>query len=137
MQTNCIRRAIGAACCLSPVILLTFSLVAAMGDEPQKAFAFIWLALGSLLIALLNFFLSFVRPWLLAKRHGSLDGFRNVSGFPMVGTILAVLAGLLGFGASWTSIVGMVAMVLDTGGSLWFLAATWHDRSLWDGESPA
>jgi hypothetical protein len=61
-----------------------------------------------------------------------MEGYQFVSGAPLVGTLFVVAAGLLGFGNLPTAVVGLLALVLDTGGLPWFLAMTWHDRSFWD-----
>ena len=84
------------------------------------------------MFGLLNFYLSCVRPALFRWRYGSLEQYRHVSGIPMVGTILVVVGGLLGFGSVVTASVGVVAMSLDTGSSTWFVLATWKDSSFWD-----
>ena len=36
--------------------------------------------IAALIIAVLNFYLSFTRPFLFKIRHGSLEGYHNVSG---------------------------------------------------------
>jgi hypothetical protein len=113
-------------------MLLIVSFVVSFGESPRHSFAFIWLALGAMFVALVNFYLSFVRPWLLVGSQGSLEGVRHVSGIPLVGTILAMIGGVLGFSASGTAFVGLVAMTLDTGGAPWFLISTWHQSALWD-----
>jgi hypothetical protein len=82
------------------------------------------------MVGLLNFYLSFVRPVLFRWRDGSLEPYRHVSGYPIVGTILVVVGGLLGFGSVVTASVGLVAMSLDTGSSIWSLLA--KDSSFWD-----
>jgi hypothetical protein len=84
------------------------------------------------MVGLVNLYLSFVRPVLFCWRHGSLEQYRFVSGIPGVGTILVVVGGLLGFGSVATASVGLAAILLDTGGSIWFLLATWNDSSFWD-----
>jgi hypothetical protein len=84
------------------------------------------------MVGLLNFYLSFVRPVLFRWRYGSLEPYRHVSGFPIVGTVLVVVGGLLGFGSVVTASVGLVALSLDTGSSIWFVLATWKDSSFWD-----
>jgi hypothetical protein len=84
------------------------------------------------MVGLLNFYLSFVRPVLFRWRSGSLEPYRHVSGFPIVGTILVVVGGLMGFGSVVTAFVGLLAISLDTGSSIWFLLATWKDSSFWD-----
>ena len=83
-------------------------------------------------MAALNFYLSFVRPYLFRVRRGSMDGYRFVSDVPIVGSILVVLGALFGFGAVGTALIGIIVFLLDTGGSGWFVIATWKDKSLWD-----
>jgi len=88
--------------------------------------------ISAMFIAVANFYFSFIRPWLLIRRHGSLDGIPHVSGAPIVGTLLVLLGGVFGFGAICTSLIGILALTLETGGAPWFLIATWRDASLWD-----
>ncbi|AKV02304.1 hypothetical protein AKJ09_08967 [Labilithrix luteola] len=88
--------------------------------------------LFALLIGALNFHLSFVRGLLYRRATGSLDGYRHVSGLPMVGTLLVVIGTLLGFGSAVCAAIGLLAIGIDTGGLVWFLIATWKDSSLWD-----
>ena len=118
--------------CLSPVILLLASLLwgRSLPDRGPS-----WsLALGAVATALagLNFYLSFIRGRRFKARHGSLEGYRHVSGIPAIGTLLVVIAGITGFGQTETALVGLAAMLLDTGGSLWFVVQTWRDTSFWD-----
>ena len=65
-------------------------------------------------------------------RHGSIDSYRQVSGIPLVCTLLVVVGGILGFGGVAVALAGIAVMLVDTGGSLWFLLATWRDSSFWD-----
>lgn len=88
--------------------------------------------MAALLVAALNFHLSFVRPWWHRRRHGGVETLRHVSGIPVVGTVLVLLAGVLGQGALGTTVIALLALVLDTGGAPWFLVATWRDTSFWD-----
>ena len=79
---------------------------------------------------MLNFLLSFLRPlWLTFRRNRSA---RNVSGLPLVSTIFVVFASVVGFGALVTGVVAVAALVLETGGPVWFLLSTWHDEVLWN-----
>ncbi len=89
--------------------------------------------LAALMLGLFNSYLSFVWPHVFRWRHGSLEQYRHVSGVPGLGTILVVVGGLLGFGSVVTASVGLAAILLDTGGSFWFLLTTWKDSSFWDG----
>jgi hypothetical protein len=61
-----------------------------------------------------------------------MEKYRNVSGLPLIGTLLVLAGGVLGFGTLIPTILGMVAILLDTGGPFWFLITTWQDTSLWD-----
>ena len=61
-----------------------------------------------------------------------MDDFRNVSVFPMFGTVFVLVGGIVGFGALSAALLGIGAILVDTGGSFWLLVATWHDRSFWD-----
>ena len=126
------RRAIGVDLCFSPLALLVCSAIAAQMGTQRHPFAAVGFVIAALLFAVLNFYLSFIRPWRLLRQHGSLDGIPHVSGFPIVGTILVLLSGIFGFGAIGTSLLGMLALALDTGGAPWLLITTWRDSSLWD-----
>jgi uncharacterized BrkB/YihY/UPF0761 family membrane protein len=131
--TNYVRRGLGIAICFVPVALLVASLGVGLAYSRQSGTG-IGLAVLGLLVAGFNFYLSFVRPLLYAWRHGSFNGIKNVSGLPLLGTVLVVAAGIIGF-ADWRSTtVGLVALVLDTGGLPWFPLMTWSDRSMWDAE---
>ncbi len=83
-------------------------------------------------IATLNLYLSFIRPRLYYRRIRSMDGYRNVSGIPMVSWLGLIAALVVGWGASGTSLLGLLFCFLDTGGPVWFVIWTWRDRSLWD-----
>jgi hypothetical protein len=95
-------------------------------------FAAVGLMIAAAVVAVLNFYLSFIRPRLFSLRRGSMDGYRHVSGFPMIGTVLLSLGAVFSFGAIGSALIGLVAFALDTGGSVWFVTATWRDRSFWD-----
>jgi hypothetical protein len=122
------RRSIGLVVCVTPVILLLASIIFGL-IRPRSPTSGLGWTIAALMFGLLNFYLSFVRPALFRWRYGSLERYRHVSGFPMVGTILVVVGGLVGFGSVVTASVGLVAMALDTGSSIWFVLATWKDRS--------
>jgi hypothetical protein len=114
------------------VALLVASFVSAVvgrsGDSHGVGIAVFGLAIG-----ILNTYLSFIRPGLYRQRHGSFEGYRFISGVPGLGTVFIIVAGAWGFGELLTTVIGLVALALDTGGWPWFLFATWHDQSLWDG----
>jgi hypothetical protein len=79
-------------------------------------------------ISALNFYLSFVR-YPLFRLRGRAAEYRNVSGFPFIGSV-AVLFALIGFQFSlWAWIVGILVAALDTGGPHWFIASVvWQLR---------
>jgi hypothetical protein len=131
-RVNLRRRGLGIVVCLGPVALLVASLVTAIVSRSAN-FAGLYLAIAGLAIALTNVFLSILCPMLYLLRHGSFEGYRHASGIPVFGTVLIILAGVWGHGELPTSVVGLVALGLDTGGWPWFLFATWHDESLWSG----
>jgi hypothetical protein len=127
-RTSYFRRGVGVVVALAPVVLLIASLVSAMtrGDDLHPSgLAVVILAL---VIGALNFHLSFVRGLLYRRATGSLDGFRHVSGLPMVGTLLVVVGALIGFGSALCAVLGLLAVGIDTGGSVWFFIATWKRK---------
>ena len=121
-KTNHFRRGGGVLVGGAPILLLGISLVvSATGGNRQStaALALMMVALG---IAALNFYLSFIRPVVFHRRGGSFDEYRHVSGIPIVGTVVVVVGAILGFGSALCSALGLVAMALDTGGSVWFVS---------------
>ncbi len=103
-----------------------------MTSDNRQSTAALVLMIVAMEIAAPNFYLSFIRPFVFHRRGGSFDEYKHVSGIPIVGTIVGVVGTVLGFGSALCSALGLVAMALDTGGSVWFLIATRRDRSLWD-----
>ncbi len=134
-KTNYLRRGFGLVVGCSPLVLLCGSVLYGLshGDRPTAAGLIVELA--ALLVAGLNVHLAFVRRLLHRRRTGSLEGYRRVSGMPLLGTLLVVIGALLGFGSLAVAVLGLAAFVADTGGSMWFVIATWRDSSLWDAPS--
>ncbi len=79
-----------------------------------------------------GFYLSFVRPAIFRLRHGSIERYRHLSGIPGIGTLVVVVGGLSWLGGVVSAVMGIAVMLLDPGGSFWFLLATWGDSSFWD-----
>ena len=131
-KTNYVRRGIGILVGGSPVLLLGASAVRTVTTGGHASTAGLAVLLVGLAIAALNFYLSFIRPRLFYRAHGSLDTYKFVSGIPIIGTVVVVVGTVLGFGTLLCTALGLLAVVLDTGGSVWLLAATWRDSSLWD-----
>ncbi len=132
MQRNYLRRGIGASVCLAPGILLLSSLVCAATSDASTHLRAVGVITIGLLIGGFNAYLSFVRPRRFHRKHRSTDGYRHVSGAPLVGTIFVVVGAVAGFGDWVTACLGLFAFAIDAGGTLWFLIATWRDASLWD-----
>jgi hypothetical protein len=88
--------------------------------------------LGALALGGLNFYLSFVRAPIYRRAKGSLDGYKHVSGLPLLGSLLVVVGTVVAFGSGLCAALGLLAVAVDTGGSVWFLIATWKHSSLWD-----
>lgn len=126
------RRSLGLALCLSPVALPLVSLILGLTALDEAAFAGVGFALPALAIGLLNLYLSVARPVRHRRTQDPAASDSQISGMPLIGTVLVLLAAIVGFGAVGTAALCLLAMLLDTGGSAWLLIATWHDDSLWD-----
>jgi hypothetical protein len=84
------------------------------------------LILGGI-IAVLNFYLSFIRvPLLLRLKREA----RWVSGFPLIGSILLVpVAGYFAvMWSPWLFASAMLLLALDTGGALWLIRLWIRER---------
>jgi hypothetical protein len=130
-QTNYFRRGVALLIAAAPLVLIATSILRALSEHQLRSVVGVVVELLALLIGGLNLYLSF-RPALHERRTGSRDGYRHVSGVPMVGTLLTAAGVTLGFGALAPAVMGLVAVVIDTGGFPWFLIGTWSDSSLWD-----
>ena len=95
-----------------------------------RVLAWCALVLGGF-IALLNIFLSFGRPLVLRTRGIPISEQSNVSGFPILGSLLLMVTAIPLFPRLWPCAVVTALLLLDTGGPLWFLFCTWHDDALW------
>lgn len=126
-----VRRSAALAICLSPVVLVLTSLATSIFGPNKPPFSMVGFVIAALLIAALNVCLSFIRPILLMRRYGSLDGIRHISGIPLVGNILVMLGMLLGFGSLGSTLLGLLAIAIDIGGLPWLLVAIWRDTEFW------
>jgi hypothetical protein len=93
------------------------SLASGIIKGQQPMFRSITFVIGAAALATINFYLSFVRPYFHHSRHVSMEGYRNVSGIPIIGTVLGFVGAVFGFGAIGTAVIGIAAFVMDTGGS--------------------
>ena len=131
-KTNYRRRGFGILVGVSPLLLLGASLLFSVASGNRQSTPALVVMIVAMFIAVRNFYLSFIRPFVFHKRGGAFDAYKHVSGIPIIGTLVIVVGAVLGFGSALCSALGLVAMALDTGGSVWFLVATWRDVSLWD-----
>jgi hypothetical protein len=130
--TNHARRSFGVVLALLPLALLFSSIIVGITRTQHSHFAAVGVMIAAAVVAAINFYLSFIRPRVFSLRHGSMDGYRYVSGIPFIGTLLLSIGAMLGFGSIGSALIGIGAFALDTGGSVWFVIATWRDRSFWD-----
>ena len=126
------RRGVGVAVGLAPFAFLAASVPCGLQlGGVARGLGLVGVSLA-LLVAGLNAYLAAVRPLLYRRARGSMEGFKNVSGLPLVGSLLALVGGLLGGGSVTYVALGVVALLLDTGGLPWFIVWTWRDASFWD-----
>jgi hypothetical protein len=130
-RRNSRRRAIGITVCLLPILLMVASIVVGL-FWPRTSPVGVVLALFAVPLVFLNLYLAAARPSLYRRRHGSMEGYRNVSGVPLIGNLLAVIGCVVGFCDWRAATVGLFALVCDVGGLPWFIVATWRDPSFWD-----
>lgn len=130
------RRSLGLAVAAAPVMLAVLSLFAAL-RAPVSPPASLSMVIGTgflivaIWIACRNFYTSFLRYPLLKLLRAST--IRNVSGYPVVGTLAAFVSLLLGFGSLPISALALAVLAIDTGGAPWFVACTWRSGEIWDG----
>ncbi len=130
---NILRRTIGVALCSLPLWL---AVACAVWRRPVPGpivrVAMVLVVLSGL-VGCLNMHLLFVKPWLYRRRHGgSLEGFRFVSGLPVVGTLLQAGACFMAFGSVPVGVCALLTALIDTCGVPWIPVLTWKDSSFWD-----
>jgi hypothetical protein len=141
-RTNYLARGIGCAAALVPFALAAASLVVGPPEVRLPVLVYLTVGVGltftllAVLVTLANAHLCFLRPYLFRRRHGSYDGMRNISGFPLAGTFFAVLGCLFAFGHRPIAVVTLFVLVLDVGGLPWAVATVWRDRGFWNDRPP-
>jgi hypothetical protein len=113
--------------------LLIASLLAASWRKGPVGNPWQWWMLAVLfapgaLLALLNFFLSFLRYPLHRCLGRSRETYRHVSGAPGVGTVATAIATWAAWGDPRAVIVAAALCVLDTGGLPWFMFSVIGER---------
>jgi hypothetical protein len=139
LRTNYVRRGVGVVICFAPfgLPITSLSLGPPSSELAAKLFAITTIpglvcTLLGLLVALMNAHLAFLRPYLYRRRHGSLDGMRNVSILPGIGTVAVIVGCWFAFGYWPTAVIGLLVLATDVGGFPWFLVQTWRDSGFWD-----
>ncbi|MDT8377139.1 MAG: hypothetical protein RQ867_10455 [Mariprofundaceae bacterium] len=76
----------------------------------------------------MNFYTSFIRYPLHMLRGHSKESFQWVSGVPLLGTLLVIISLLLLREHALFFWSGMVLLLIDTGGPLWFAGSLLYRR---------
>ena len=103
-KANYSRRAVGVLICFSPIALVIASLCVSQ-ICPRQSNLGVALSTCGLPVAGVNLYLAMVRPLMYRLRLKSMDGFRNISGLPAIGTLFVVFGSVVGFG-DWRSAAG-------------------------------
>jgi hypothetical protein len=131
-RSHLVRRALGLGLCSLPVLLaVACALWSREVSATQKAAGLVLVAAAAL-VAGLNLYLAYLRPWRYRRRYGSRTGYRFVSGLPLLGTLLTVGGCLVAFGSAPVGLIGVLAALADPDGLPWFPVRTWRDAALWD-----
>lgn len=129
---NTLRRLMGLVVCSLPIVLPIACAIYPRDVTRPRYYAGMVLVIGACLVGCLNFYLSFARPWMYRRMYGSMDGYRFLSGLPVVGTFFLVAGSVIGFGSTTIGLLGILSALFDSGGLLWFPVLTWKDSSFWD-----
>ena len=113
---------------LSPIALAGMSLL--LPWRSASSIAIGALAVAALL-AIVNAYLSWIRPLIFRLRTGSCEGLRFVSGIPMVGSVLVTLGVASAPGSRLVAVSTLLLLALDTGGAPWAAIALCRDASFW------
>jgi hypothetical protein len=130
-QISYFNRIIGIIITLFPFVIIGLSFYL----NYDSNFINLSLIFGSIgiLITILNL-CYFLRPLFWKKWYGNMNGYSNKSQLPLIGTVFGLLCLGFGFGYIVSTIISLIIFILDTGGFLWFIFATWSDESFWDNE---
>jgi len=126
-----VRRAFGIGACTLPVLLAIAGALWSR-EVPVTREATGLVLVVAALVAGLNLYLAYLRPWRHRRRYGSQTDDRFVSGLPLVGTLLSVGGCLVAFGSAPVGWIGLLATLADPDGVPWIPVRTWRDASLWD-----
>ena len=124
------RRSLGVVIALLPFIVVTLSLLSPW-HSPLKSIA-VGLGVVAVIITTLNLWITLILPSIQRKKNRKNESNHSSSTFPVLGTVFALGACLVGFGHTTPSILALVTLLFDFGGLPWFIVFTWKDPSLWD-----
>lgn len=124
------RRSLGIAAAIAPIFAAIASLLSPWATCHAELANKVGLV-GALFVAI-NFWVTIPRPLLWRWRHRTMEGYRHVSVFPAIGTVLGIATCLIGFGHAIPTFMALGILLFDFGGSIAFVWATWRDQSFWD-----
>ncbi|MDQ8196420.1 hypothetical protein QEH59_18470 [Coraliomargarita sp. SDUM461004] len=128
--TSYARRSLGVAIALLPFLVVVASLISPW-HSPLKLIP-IGLGIVAVTFTALNLWITLILPSIQKKKNESNGTNHSTSVFPILGTLFAFGACLVGFGHTTPSILALIAFLLDLGGLPWFIVFTWRDQSFWD-----
>ena len=97
---NYFRRTIEIILSFAPAFVLSASIAYGLAHRVAlKPAGLVFVALGAI-IGALNFYLSFIRPYLYWRKRNSTEGYSHISGCPVVGSLLAFAGGVVSFGSA-------------------------------------
>jgi len=114
---------------LIPVAVPLFSYISLKETNTANHFAGMILAVMSLITAVLNCCL-FFRPLLLKYLRKNKDGVRHVSGIPVVGTVLLLMASVISFGDNVTAVLSLISVLTDASGVPWLIIQMVKNKTL-------
>ena len=124
------RRAAGVLIGVFPFALSIIALISQR--EPISGIIALALSIAALVVASFNLWITLIRPAIWKARNDTMEGFSPSSVLPMLGTLLVIVACVLGFGDNIVATCCLVAICLDIGGVPWLIWSTWNDESFWD-----
>ncbi|MGB0413186.1 MAG: hypothetical protein ACPGJU_01955 [Coraliomargarita sp.] len=128
--TSYARRSLGVVIALLPFLAVVASLFSPW-HSPLRSIP-IGLGIVAVAFTALNLWITLILPSILKKKNEAHGRNHSTSVFPILGTLFAFGACLVGFGHTAPSILALIAFLLDLGGLPWFIALTWRDQSFWD-----
>src|SRR5262249_12239778 len=97
---NYFRRTIGIILSFAPAFVLSASIAYGLARRVAlKPAGLVFVVIGAI-IGALNFYLSFIRPYLYWRKRNSTEGYCHLAGCRVVGSVLAVAGGVVGFGSA-------------------------------------